>query len=295
MDKAIERSAQVVAVASSSNVRIYTILVPSASQLYIGTAVEANDEASASNGAPAKHPEQEQAFARLSMGTGGKHFAGYETILDFDNTLALINDDVYGNLYELAYYTEDPYLDRRQRQIRVELDRSDLKVSALFQNVPERLSAKKKFIAALFDNEALSQLPADLKSSLQEIGAELDVLPTRREGGQIGLPFRIKISPYSLRLSEKEGLRTQFGVIGTLLDRRGREVVRLREFFRATLSAKELREGRGIIYTNKLFAPAGAYQLRLAVLELASWRVTAFDESVRITEDATTSDYSGPR
>jgi len=110
------------------------------------------------------------------------------------------------------------------------------------------------------------------------------VLPSEREGGQTGLPFRIKISPYTLRGNRKEGVRTQFGIIGLLLDRQGREVVRLREFFRASLSPKEIEVGRAIMYTNKLMAPPGRYDLRLAVLELASWRVTAFRQNVEIVD-----------
>jgi hypothetical protein len=116
----------------------------------------------------------------------------------------------------------------------------------------------------------------------EEIGAELDILPSRVEGGQLGLPFRIKISPFTVRGSRKEGVRTQFGVIGVLLNTQGQEVVRLREFFRASLTPKEIEVGRAIMYTNKLFAPPGTYDLRLAVLELGTWRVTAFSGQVRI-------------
>ena len=57
----------------------------------------------------------------------------------------------------------------------------------------------------------------------------------------------------------------------------------LREFFRASLSAKEIQAGRGIIYSNKLFAPPGEYHLRMALLEIPSWRIVVFENQVRIT------------
>jgi len=280
MDKAYSKSSSLVAKARKNNITIYTILVPSAAQLYIGNAVENNE------GLPAQATKasQEEAFARLAVSTGGKHFAGFETILDFDQTLAQIYDDIYGNLYSLGFYTDNPYLDKSERQIRVDCAQAGARVSALFQNLPERLSQKKKYISALFDANSLSRLSEPGGLQFEEIGAELDILPSEREGGQIGLPFRIKISPYTVRGSRKEGVRTQFGIIGLLLDRQGREVVRLREFFRASLSPKEIEVGRAIIYTNKLMAPPGRYDLRLAVLELASWRVTAFRSNVEIVD-----------
>jgi len=281
IDKAYSKSRSLVAKARQSNITIYTILVPSAAQLYIGNAAESNE------GVPAQATKasQEEAFARLALGTGGKHFAGFETILDFDQTLAQIDDDIYGNLYSLGFYTDNPYLAKSERQIRVDCSYPGAKVSALFQNLPERLSQKKKYISALFDANSLSRLAEAGGLQFEEIGAELDILPSEREGGQIGLPFRIKISPYTVRGSRKEGVRTQFGIIGLLLDRQGREVVRLREFFRASLSPKEIEVGRAIMYTNKLMAPPGRYDLRLAVLELASWRVTAFRANVEIVDN----------
>jgi len=281
IDKEYAKSRALMAKARQNNITVYTILVPSAAQLYIGNAAENNETLPAQ----AIKASQEEAFARLAVGTGGKHFAGFETILDFDQTLAQIDDDIYGNLYSLGFYTDNPYLDKSERQIRVECSHPGTKVSALFQNLPERLSQKKRYISALFDAGSLSRLSEPGGLQFEEIGAELDVLPSDREGGQIGLPFRIKISPFSLRGSRKEGVRTQFGIIGLLLDRQGREVVRLREFFRASLSPKEIEVGRAIIYTNKLMAPPGRYDLRLAVLELASWRVTAFRTNVEIVDN----------
>ncbi|MFB3905043.1 MAG: VWA domain-containing protein [Acidobacteriota bacterium] len=280
IDKAYSKSSSLVEKARAGNITIYTVLVPSAAQLYIG-----NAETNEALPAQATKASQEEAFARLALGTGGKHFAGFETILDFDQTLAQIDDDIYGNLYSLGFYTDNPYLEKSQRQIIVECSRPGTRVSSLFQNLPERLSQKKRYISALFDAGSLSRLSEAGGLQFEEIGAELDILPSEREGGQIGLPFRIKISPYSLRGTRKEGIRTQFGIIGLLLDRQGREVVRLREFFRASLSPKEIEVGRAIMYTNKLMAPPGRYDLRLAVLELASWRVTAFRTDVEIVDN----------
>ncbi len=279
VDENYRKSASVLKKANENRVNVYTVLVPSAAQLYIG---------SADSPPEGQRPGEPEGGARGSLcpagtsGTGAKHFSGFETILDFDQTLAQISDDVYGNLYSIGYYTEDPYLTKAEREINVQVRRLEAHVSALFKNIPERLTEKKKFIAALFDAQALTRLSESSLARFEEIGAELDLLPSTSEGGQIGLPFRVKISPFTLAGLSKSGVKSQFGVIGILLDERGREVVRLREFFRVSLTTRELREGRGIMYSNKLIAPPGRYEFKLALLELSSWKVSSFDNDVTI-------------
>ncbi len=132
----------------------------------------------------------------------------------------------------------------------------------------------------MFDSDAIADL-IDSLYTFREIGADMDLLSVRREGEHFGLPFRIKISPHPLR-GERGGVRTQFGVIGLLLDRQGNEVVRLREIFRVDLDDKDIRSGRGIIYTNTLYAPPGVYDLKIALLEIATWKMTSFHRSARI-------------
>jgi len=278
VDENFAKSPEVLKKAKESRVNVYTVLVPSAAQLYIGSA----DGPAESQVADVSKGPREAAFARLATETGAKHFSGFETILDFDETLAQINDDVYGNLYSIGYYTDDPYLAKTEREISVQVRRLDARVSSLFKNVPERLTEKKKFIAALFDAQALGRLSETSRARFEEIGAELDVLPATREGAQMGLPFRVKISPFTLAGLTKSGVKSQFGVIGILLDERGREVVRLREFFRVSLTRRELQDGRGIMYSNKLIAPPGRYEFKLALLELSSWKLSSFDSDVTI-------------
>lgn len=285
MDEDYPKVARSIAQARGSNVVIYTILVPSAAQLYIGPALPGSQ----ADGAPDPRLAREErakkeAFGRLSIQTGGEHFSGFRAILDFDQVMAQINDDIFGNLYSIGYYTDDPYKDKGQRNIRVEVDERLVSIATPFENLPERMTAKRGFIAALFGNEAVATLPQNLHSTFHEVGAELDLLASRHEGGEVGLPFRIKISPFRLRTSQKGDVRTQFGVIGLLLDEQGNEVVRLREIFRVSLDAKDIRDGRGIIYTNKLFAPPGVYDFKLALVEIATWKMTAFDNVVRITD-----------
>ena len=284
IDEGYPQVARAIDRARTSNVVIYTILVPSAAQLYIGAA----PPGSQANNTPDPHLEREEqaqkeAFSRLSIQTGGEHFSGFKAILDFDQVMAQINDSIFGNLYSIGYYTDDPYKDKGQRNIRVEVDERLVSIATPFENIPERMTAKREFIAALFDNKAVARLPQNLHSTFHEVGAELDLLASRREGGEAGLPFRVKISPFQLRTSQKGDVRTQFGVIGLLLDEQGNEVVRLREIFRVSLNAKDIRDGRGIIYTNKLFAPPGVYDFKLALVEIATWKMTAFDNVVRIT------------
>ena len=280
MDSAYGRAPQTIERALSSNVVIYTILVPSAAQLYIGPASAAVPAATTPTQSGDERTEKGAAFSSLSIRTNGKHFSGFEAILGFDDVMAQINDDVFGNLYSIGYYTDDPYRDKAQRNIRVEISHPEAFIPARFENLPDDLALKKRFISALFDRDAIAGMIDNLYT-FREIGAALDVLAVRREGGQIGLPFRIKISPHPLR-GDKGDVRTQFGVIGLLLDRQGNEVVRLREIFRVNLDDKDIRNGRGIIYTNTLFAPPGVYALKIALLEIATWKMTSFSRTVRI-------------
>ena len=278
MDDKYARSARTVALARSGKITIYTILVPSAATLYIGpshSSVNVVDE---------DEEEKKLAFGRLSQATGGKHFSGLETILDFDSTLAQINDDIFGNLYTIGYYSDRVLQERELGQIRIDVGVPGMQASHPFKQIPDLLQAKRKYIAALFDSQADMEMPGYADSDFNEIGAEIDILKPKREGAAaIGLPFRIKISPFTLSKEKKGGVRTQLGIIGQLVDSSGNEVVRLREFFRASLSAKEIQAGRGIIYSNKLFAPPGEYHLRLALLEIPSWKIVVFENTVRIT------------
>ena len=283
MDDAYQRAQQAIELAWRSNAVIYTILVPSAAQLYIGPTPTAAGTPTAAQPSRDEREEKEAAFSSLSIRTNGKHFSGFEAILNFDDVMAQINDDVFGNLYSIGYYTDDPYRDKTQRNIRVQISHPKAYIPARFENLPDSLLAKKKFVAALFDSDAIAGLIDNLYA-FHEIGADLDLLSVRREGGRFGLPFRIKISPHPLR-GEGGDVRTQFGVIGLLLDQRGKEVVRLREIFRVDLDDKEIRNGRGIIYTNTLYAPPGTYDLRIALLEIATWKMTSFSRIARIREN----------
>ena len=281
MDDAYRIAPQSISLAQSNDVVIYTVLVPSAAQLYIGPASPLSPPG-ASTSAGDERAGKELAFASLSLRTDGEHFSGFEAILNFDQVMARINDDVFGNLYSIGYYTDDPYRGQEERTIRVEITYPNVYIPAQFETLPERSTVKREIIAALFDDDAVGRVPNNLHLTFREIGADLDLLPQQRQGGQTGLPFRIKISPFSLQRTEKGDIRTGFGVIALLVDQQGSALARLREIFRVNLQAKALRAGRGIIYTNKLFAPPGIYTLKIALLEMATWKMTAFETPVRI-------------
>ena len=286
MDDAYHRAERAGALALREDVRIYTILVPPATALPTAPGLVAAEDP--------KAEEKAAAFERLAAKTGGMHFSGIETILDFDSTLAQINDDVFGNLYSIgisgaASAGADP-----NSPAVVTTANSNLLVSRPFTRAPGRLRAKKKFIEALFFSEVELGEPEDEGLERYELGADVDILRPRGQiSGKVGLPFRIKISPYTLSREEGGDVRTQLGIIGQLVDANGREVVRMREFFRATLERKELRDGRGIIYTNKLFAPPGRYNFRLALLEIPTWKMFFFQRDVNVRPPAFSSGSRG--
>lgn len=280
IDENFSHHAESIALARQAGIVIYTIWVPSAAQLYIGSRT-----AAAHSPIPRSDDEsaKERAFSRLSQMTGGRHFAGFETILDLDNVLAEINDEVFGNLYSVGYQTQLPYLARQDRDIRIQVDVSGAQAHGVFRKVPEMLDSRKRFIAALFEDSGVSAL-ARTDAEFREIGAQLDLMRATREGGRLGVPFRLRINPFGLRQDEREGVRTQLGIVGLLIDEDGAEAVRLREIFRADMDARDLRSGRSILYTNKLFAPPGVYEFKLAILEIQTWRITLFRDRVHVAE-----------
>ncbi len=276
MDDAYRRAERTAALALREDVRIYTILVPSARALPTAPGLVAAEDP--------KAEVKAAAFARLAAKTGGMHFSGIETILDFDSTLAQINDDVFGNLYSIGISGDEaPGADPDSPAV-VRTPNANLLVSRPFTRAPGRLRAKKKFIEALFYSEVELGQPEDEGLERYELGADVDILRPRGQiAGKVGLPFRIKISPYTLSREKGGNVRTQLGIIGQLVDANGREVVRMREFFRATLERKELRDGRGIIYTNKLFARPGRYNFRIALLEIPTWKMFFFQRDVSVS------------
>jgi hypothetical protein len=156
-------------------------------------------------------------------------------------------------------------------------------VSGLFKDLPDHDRAKRRIIEALFDPETPSKFPQAGAVPFHEIGVELDLLKPRQGGSRSVLPFRIKISPFSLQKTRAGDLNTQFGVIAILSDRYGNETVQLREIFRGRVSAREIKEaGRGVIYTSRLQAPPGEYGLKLAVVEIPTWRMTVLERPVQI-------------
>ena len=279
MDDAYLRVEKTAALARREEVRIYTILVPSATALPTAPGLVAAEDP--------MEEEKAAAFSRLAVKTGGMHFSGIETILDFDSTLAQINDDVFGNLYSIGISGDPaPGIDPDAAAV-VTTPKAKLLVSRPFTRAPGRLRAKKKFIEALFYSEVELGPPEDEGLERYELGADVDILRPRGQiSGKVGLPFRIKISPHTLSREPDGDVRTQLGIIGQLVDADGREVVRMREFFRATLERKELRDGRGIIYTNKLFVQPGRYNLRLALLEIPTWKMFFFQRDVRVSPPA---------
>ena len=276
LDDGYSRAEATAALARQNDTTLYTIWIPSAMQLYRGPF---RDDTGPDEAQRAK----EAAFGRLSVASGGRHFGGFETILNFDNVLAEINDEVFGNLYSVGYYTEDPYLDRSERRIQVDVSRPGARVQGIFEKLPDRVEAKRQYIAALFSSSGLDEF-AHADRPFHEIAADVDLLRPRGVQGEGVLSFRIKISAHSLARDERGGVRTQFGVIGQLSDAGGNAVAQLREIFRAQLSTSELRDGRGILYTNRMLAPPGTYRLKLALIEIPTWRMTVLERTARVSE-----------
>jgi VWFA-related protein len=272
-DPEIARAEEVIRLALQKEVTIFTVWVPT-----MRTALVSGS----GPGVQEEFERQHRAFASLASRTSGRSFQSFESILDFGGTLAEINAELFGSLYTAGYYTVDPHADRDSRRIEVISLRPGQEVLGIFANLPERLRSKKDLVAALFNNTRLPSFPEHLQRQFREIGAELDLLPLKPSAEIDGLPFRIQVSPFTLAGFDGRGLRTQLGILGILFNSRGEEVARIRDFLAVDLSKADLQRGKAIVYNSKLQAPPGRYGFWLAVLDLSTWRMTAFDNEVQV-------------
>jgi Ca-activated chloride channel homolog len=258
--------------AIQSGITVFTIWVPSARAIIISEMEE-----------QAREPinRQHATFASLAQRTGGHSFESFESILDFDGTLAAINATLFGSLYTIGYYTSDPEADRLSRRIEVATNRTDYQVQGVFANLPERLQLEKQFVSALFENSKFNSARY-FEKPFQEIGAALDLFPMKPSALLEGLPFRIVVNPFSLARLNDRNVRTHLGILVILTDSKGQEVSRVRDFMEVNLTRTDLENGRTIVYNGKVLAPAGDYLFRLALLDLSNWRVSAFQNNVTI-------------
>ena len=282
LDDNYNRSASSISLAREVETVIYTIQVPSSAQIYLGGDSKIPDPTMQPNDGPFEE-QKISAFRRLSRQTEGLAFSGFEAILDFDETLAEINDHLFGNLYSIGYYSQSPMSADLRNNILIRTANPKLRVASAFKKIPEHFDSKRSLLQVFFDTTGKKSVEPFLAEPFNEIGADIDIL---RQGGSserpMGLPFRIKVNPFSFRGAYGRGVYTQLGVLGLLLDPHGNEIVRLREIFRVGLSRKEIKDGQAIIYSNRLLAPPGDYTLMVTILELSSWRMKSFYRKVSV-------------
>lgn len=284
LDDDYRRADRTISLLQELNTIVYTVWIPSALELYVSPSPEVADrQAEELSELEAK----KAAFARVSVATGGRHFGGFEAILDFGSVMAVIENDLLGNLYTIGYQTEYPFLDETERQVEVRVRKPGLRVHGVFRRSADWVEARRRFVSAMFavPSGGRQAAPIGIRGEsevvFRDIAAELDILRGRREDSLAAIPFRLKIGPYALARDEMGGVRTYFGVLGVLYDLGGREVARLREVFRARLTPKQLQEGRGVIFTNRLLAPPGTYILQVLLLEIPTWRMTVLQREVQ--------------
>jgi len=256
MDDEFERSRATAALAKDSSAVFYTVWVPSAEFIYSGPAVADNEKIQQ------ERQQKREAYADLSITTGGRHFGGFEAILDFDDVMAQINDEVFGNLYTVGYYSNLSSRGKRDRNINLNFSGTGYQgwnIRGIYQNLPDIVHSKKQFIEALFDSSVTQPLTGRI-TSFRDFGAEVDLRKASIDGEMAAVPFRIKISPFTIRLNSKGNIDTQFGYVGLLSDETGEEVLRLRGVFSVKLTRNQIMEdGRGILYNGTFRVPPGRY------------------------------------
>lgn len=279
LDDEVRRSAATVSQARESEAVFYTVWIPSVSFMYSAPAENENEEVRS------VQDRQREAYATLSLATGGRHFGGFEAILDFDDVMAQINEEVFGNLYTVGYYSDLSGRGKSDRDIYLRFagdGKEDYQIRGIYRNLPDLVQAKKQFVEALFDSSALPPATGRI-SSFRDFGVDVDLRKASLDGDIASVPFRIKISPFTIPLDEKGNIDTQFGYVGLLSDENGEEVLRLRGVFSVKLTRNQImNDGRGILYNGSFRIPPGNYFFRLAVLRIPTWDMTVVDKILRI-------------
>jgi len=279
MDDDFARSPATIALAKASSAVIYTVWIPSAELIYSGPAVENNEVIRG------ERQEKREAYANLSIDSGGRHFGGFESILDFDDVMAQINDEIFGNLYTVGYYSRLNTRSKRDRNISLSFSGGgfqDWNIRGIYQNLPDLVQSKKQFIEALFDSGATQPLTGRI-SGFRDFGAEVDLRKASFDGEVAAVPFRIKISPFTIRLDSEGSIDTQFGYVGLLSDEKGEEVLRLRGVSSVELTKDQIMDdGRGILYNSTFRVSPGRYFFRMAIIRIPSWEMAVVDKILQI-------------
>ena len=194
--------------AQREDFHLYTIRVPSSAQVYVGPD-PARQGSSLRTSRQHRNEKQIEAFNQLAPATGGMSFSGFETILDFDQTLADINDHLFGNLYRVGFYSDPTRREELLDGIQVTTRRPDLRIASAFTRLPQQFDAKRALLRVFFDTSGQSTLQEAPAVGFREIGADMDVLQETPEGTLVGLPFRLKVSPFSFRGALTDGVQTQ--------------------------------------------------------------------------------------
>ncbi len=280
MDDEFRRSSSTAALARESSAVFYTVWVPSAAFMYSGPAAEESEKVREDR------QLKRESYASLSVSTGGRHFGGFEAILDFDNVMAQINDEVFGNLYTVGYYSDLGGRGKRDRDIHMRFSgngKEAYNIRGIYENLPDLVQSKKQFIEALFDSGATQPLTGRI-TGFRDFGAEVDVRKASFDGENASVPYRIKISPFTIPLNSKGNIDTQFGYIGLLSDAQGEEVLRLRGVFSVKLTRNQIMDdGRGILYNGTFTVPPGRYFFRMAVLRIPTWEMAVVDKILQIS------------
>ena len=164
---------------------VYTIRVPSSAQVYIGPNPNPKEK-SLQNSRRQRNEKQIKAFQQLAPLTGGRSFSGFETILDFDNTLAEINDHLFGNLYRVGYYRDSSLGPNVLERVQVRPRRGDLRIASAFKKLPRQFDAKRSLLRVFFDTSGESTVHGLAPVRFQELGADMDVLRQISEGSLVG-------------------------------------------------------------------------------------------------------------
>ena len=283
MDDEYQKSGDTASLAKTSSAVFYTVWVPSAEFMYSGPAVTDSEKVREDR------KRKRDAYASLSVSTGGRHFGGFEAILDFDDVMAQINDEVFGNLYTVGYYSDLDGLGKRDRDIHMRFlgsGKEPYSIRGIYQNLPDLVQSKKQFIEALFDSSVTQPLTGRI-AGFRDFGADVDLRKSSFDGELASVPFRLKISPFTIPLDSNGKIDTQFGYVGLLSDVGGEEVLRLRGVFSVKLTRDQIMDdGKGILYNGTFRVPPGRYFFRMAILRIPSWDMTVVDKILQISGPA---------
>ena len=232
--------------------------------------------------------QSQETLTTLAADTGGRSFTATN---DFGDAFARVQRDLAA-YYLLGYSSTNPARDGKFRQIRVRVNRPDLKAL--------NIEARPGYYAGRsFTNTNGRDREAQLDDQLQAAVSSTDVPMVVgtgyfRQQGQGGnnndprndrfyVPIALAVPGFAVPVAEK-ATEVQLDVKGEVRDEQGRVVGRIRETMKVPSGGAETLAGRQVFYQTGLSLPPGRFIVKVVLRENTGGGIGSFEAGIVVPQ-----------